>query len=316
MKKITRWLFSAAMMTMTAVSGFPANAQDLKPVRILYTPSADFTAAQVALQEGIFRKHGLEVSLSQYVASGTTAVNMLVSGSVDITIVSPSVALQTTDAGLDLVIIAGGAVLPSDHTWGIFTLDDSGIKNAKDLEGKTFGMIITTGSFEIFLNNWLKVNGADPSKVTIVQAPLASMADFLSSKKIDAGIVATPFFEDVVARTGATVIGNIADALPHPVMINSWGSTRAWADENPDTIKAFQASMNEAVDFMIANPEKGRDAMLKSTGMKPEIVNKTPFARIQKDLTPDVLSWWYTTMKERNLIVGDYDPATLIYQPK
>ncbi|KQV41303.1 ABC transporter substrate-binding protein [Rhizobium sp. Root1204] len=315
MHKITRRLFSGALLVMAAISS-PAVAQELKPLKILYTPSPDFAAAQTALQEGIFKKHGLDVNLSQYVASGTTAVNMLVSGSVDITIVSPSVALQTTDAGLDLVIISGGAVLPSDHTWGIFTLKDSGIETAKDLEGKTFGMIITTGSFEIFFNNWMKKNGADPTKVNIVQAPLASMADFLTSKKIDAGIIATPFFEDLVAKTGANVIGNIADALPHPVMINSWGSTREWAEAHPNIVKAFQDSMNEAADFMIANPEKGHQAMLTATGLKPEIVNRTPFSKIQRGVTPDVLSWWYDTMKSRELIVADYDPATLIYRAK
>lgn len=302
-----------AALTVTGLAS-AATAADLIPVKVLYTPSPDFTNAQVALDEGIFAKHGLDVDLSTYVASTTTPVNMLVSGSIDITLNSPTTALQTADAGLDLVIIQGGAVLPSEHTWGIFTDPNSGIKTAKDLEGKTFGMIITSGSFEIFFHNWMVANGADPDKVNMVQVPLSSMADFIKSGRMDAGIVATPFLENVMASSGAVLIGNIADALPHPVMINSWGATRDYAESHPEVIKAFQDSMAEATQLMIDNPDLGHEAMVKATGLDRDLVFATPFSKIQTKLTPDVLTWWYDTMKARGLIVGDYDPATLIYQ--
>lgn len=212
MQTITRRLFSASFLAISFGAAFlvPAMAQDLTPLRVLYSPSPDYTAAQVALTNGIFKKHGLEVSLSPYVASNTTSVNMLQSRSVDITVLTPSALLQTTDAGLDLVLVYGGAMLPSEHKWGVFARKDSGVQSAKDFEGKTFGMIITTGAFEIFFHNWMEQNGADPSKVNLVQVPLSSMADFLTSQKIDGGIVATPFLEDVIEKSGATLVGDIA----------------------------------------------------------------------------------------------------------
>lgn len=309
-------LLRASALSALAVAGLAtaAAAADLTPVKVLYTPSPDFANAQVALDEGIFEKHGLDVDLSTYVASTTTPVNMLVSGSIDITLNSPTTALQTADAGLDLVIIQGGAVLPSEHTWGIYAMPDSGIETAKDLEGKTFGMIITSGSFEVYFHNWMEANDADPEKVNMVQVPLSSMADFIKSGRMDAGIVATPFLEQIMDDSGAVLIGDIADALPYPVMINAWGATRDYAEANPDVIKAFQESMAEATQLMIDNPDLGHEAMVKSTGLDRDLVFATPFSKIQTELTPDALTWWYDTMKSRDLIVGDYDPATLIYQ--
>src|SRR6185437_2530820 len=77
---------------------------------VSYSATADFAPAFIAKEEGIFSKHGLDVTLSNL---ATTALGppALQSGSLQIASISPPLLLLANDGGMDLVAVAGVAAL-------------------------------------------------------------------------------------------------------------------------------------------------------------------------------------------------------------
>ena len=90
-------------------SAAPAGAQT--KIKMTYTAVSGFAAGYVAQEQGFFQKHGVDVQFIQTNISGNIPA-VIESGSVDVGGPTMPSVLQANDAGLDLVVFAGGAVYP------------------------------------------------------------------------------------------------------------------------------------------------------------------------------------------------------------
>ena len=132
-----RILALAAVAITLSLSG-PGTARAQEKIKMAYTAVSGFTLGYVAEQQGFFQKRGVDVDFVQTAISGNIP-GAIVSGSVDIGGPTMPSVLQANDAGLHLVVFAGGAVypLPGDV---LVVRPGSGIKTTKDLKGKTVGV--------------------------------------------------------------------------------------------------------------------------------------------------------------------------------
>jgi len=74
-------------------------------ITLLYTPGSSFTESYVAKDQGIFEKHGLDVTLT-IGQNGSVITAALIAGSAQIGAPTPRVFLQAHEQGVDLVILA------------------------------------------------------------------------------------------------------------------------------------------------------------------------------------------------------------------
>ena len=122
-----------------AVLGLPAWAQTAKVV-FGYTAVTDFTSVFVAQEEGFFKKRSLEVE-PKFIPLNSSIPAAIQSDSLQMGGPTPSVFLQSVDAGLDHVVVAGGGVLSKSFTdLGLAARAGSGIRTARDCEGKKIGV--------------------------------------------------------------------------------------------------------------------------------------------------------------------------------
>src|SRR3954454_12695534 len=79
-------------------------------IQVGCTATSDCASAMVAVDEGIFRKHGLEVEMTP-IGINSNIPAAILSNSIQIGGPTSTVFLQAVDGGLDLIAIAGASVM-------------------------------------------------------------------------------------------------------------------------------------------------------------------------------------------------------------
>src|SRR3954453_307889 len=79
-------------------------------IQVGCTATSDCASAMIAVDEGIFKKHGLEVEMTP-VGINSNIPAAILSNSIQIGGPTSTVFLQAVDGGLDLVAIAGATVM-------------------------------------------------------------------------------------------------------------------------------------------------------------------------------------------------------------
>ena len=97
-------LFAAAVVTVPLAA--PAAAQT--KIVLGFSASTAFSTAFVAANEGIFKKHGLDVEMKLVPNSSTTPA-ALIADSLQVATPTAPITLQAVEQGLDLVVLAGGS---------------------------------------------------------------------------------------------------------------------------------------------------------------------------------------------------------------
>jgi NitT/TauT family transport system substrate-binding protein len=119
-----------------------AEEGDLTQVTVGVLEIATSTPVQMAIDEGIFEEHGLDVSL-EFGQGGAALLPAVSNGSIEIAIGNPLSLLTAESQGLEMSIISGYSLSYENPTdpeelapSGIIVQEDSGIETYSDLEGK------------------------------------------------------------------------------------------------------------------------------------------------------------------------------------
>ena len=242
----------AAALTATAScsGGDDSSSGDGGPteLNVYYTAvTADYLALWIAEEEGIFAKHGLDVTLSEIEdASGIPA---LISGDMQIAATAPTSVLASAAAGSDLTIIA-----TTDPTLPFQFMATEDITDVQDLEGKSVGVSSAGSGSDFATRVGLKAAGLDPAKVNIV--PLGSKSNrvaALTTGQIQGG-VDNPPTSIGLQQQGLHVLFDLADLGIHaPTIV--YAASQSWLDADPESAQAFADSLVEALEVQKTDQE-------------------------------------------------------------
>src|SRR5208337_3133065 len=244
-----------------------AGADALK-LKIACTATSDCASAMVARDEGIFAKHGLDVDLT-LIAINTNIPPAIVSDSIQIGGPTETVFLQAVDGGLDLVAVEGASVMDPVANGAVAAVARNGvtIKDAKDFVGKKVGAPGIGAFLHVLFRKWLIDKGVDPKSVNFVEVTFPTMNDALKSGAVDAVLTAEPFITRIKkAGNGEVAAFYVAD-LNRTDPIISYVSTRSFAEQHPDVVKAFRASIEEAAPIVNSDRETASQSISKFTKM-------------------------------------------------
>ena len=276
------------------------------------TPNPEQVTAMVAEQQGIFKKHGIDGRFT-IIPINPTIPAALLSESIQVGVPTPTTLLQAVDNGIDLVVIAGASVNnPKGTGIGIVVRKDSGIKTAKDLQGKRFGAPGLNAVLHVMVRRWLMQEGVDPKSVNFVEAMFPVHGDLLKAGQIDAVVTGDPFMSRIIQSGEGERMLNLVTTLPGDVPPVMYVTTREWAQKNPDKIKAFRAAIEEAATVIAADPEKARDALGKALKLPAPVLKTIPLPTISTKVTPEQIAFWIDVMNKQNMLKTKIDPAKLI----
>ncbi|MGA8582731.1 MAG: ABC transporter substrate-binding protein [Roseiarcus sp.] len=312
MRLSTRTWFFAAASALALAAAVPADADPFK-LKIACTATSDCASAMVARDQGIFAKHGLDADVS-LIAINTTIPPAIVSDSIQIGGPTATVFLQAVDGGLDLVAVAGASVMDPVSAGAVAAVARNGvtINDAKDFVGKKVGAPGIGAFLHVLFVKWLIDKGVDPKTVNFVEVTFPTQSDALKSGSVDAVLTGEPFITRMKnAGTGAVAARYLLD-LNRTDPILSYVSTRAFAEQHPEVIKAFRESIEEGAKIVNSDRDKASESISKFTKMPIELVRLNRPDVSQPELKGSDFAWWVETMKQQNMLQAPIDLDKLV----
>jgi len=304
-------LLMGALILLAA--GVEAGAQT--KIRFGFSPSTEFAAAFIAKEQGFFAKRGLDVEATLIPVSSSFPP-ALVNGTMDIGGATPPLVLQANEGGLDLVVLAGGGVTnPDVHSAGVVARTGMEIKSAQDFVGKTVSAPGLGATLHILFRRWLMERGVDYKKVRFVEIPIPQTSEALKSGAIDATLVPEPFLTRIVDAKTGYLVSDYVNELGAGIATVFYASTRAWANANRSTVKAFRDALFEAQEFARLNQAGTRAAIGAYIKLPPEVLANILLPTLQPRVTEQQIAYFAQTLFDQDMIKTKPDPAKVIFQP-
>ena len=303
------WNFGKIVALGILVSALPSGAAFSEPAKISigYPPATDFLAAYVAKEKGIFAKHDIDATMVK-IPVVNNLPSAIVANSIQIGMSTIPTLLQADDGGLNLVLIAGAARHTKAHPF-ISLLARSGVTYSKpsDLIGKTVGVPGINSVIDVMLRKWLLDNKVPLDKVKVIEAPLPQLPNVLKSGSIDYVAIVEPFRTGIVrSKAGTLAAEYFAEANPD-VLVSCWIASADWAKKNPDAVKNFRASLDEALEFIEKNPAESKEIEKKFIGY-----NAPSFPTFNNKARPEDLTFFLALGKELKLYRTALDPKKIV----
>lgn len=213
----------------------------------------------IAKDRGLFGKYGLAVE-SVYIPGGSTNVQVLVSGSLDLSQLSGAPGVAANLEGADLVYFLG---LLDKLNYQLIARPE--IKSAEQLKGKKFAVSRFGSSADFGMRAMLKRVGVDPVKeATILQiGDEPSRIAAVTSGNVDGTVVNAPFGSEA-ARLKLNVI---ADSVKMNVPFFNTGllGTRRYLEKQEPRVMNFLRAYLEAIKVLKTEREYSIKALAQFT---------------------------------------------------
>ncbi len=245
-----------------------AVAQDTK-VAIGISGWTGFAPLTLALQSGLFKKHGLDVSIKKIPQKDR-----------HLAIASGDIQCAATTVETWVVWNANGVA-----TTQIFQLDKSygadgmvvkpGINSIKDLKGKTVAAD-APGTAPYFGLAWmLAKNGLSIKDVKVVNLSpqAAANAMIAGTDGVDAAMTYEPYLGAVRAKPEAGKI--IATTLDYPMVMDTFGCTPKFLADNPKAAQGLANAYFDALELIKAEPKKSFEVMGADVKQSAEAFEKS-----------------------------------------
>jgi NitT/TauT family transport system substrate-binding protein len=269
-------LFAFLIFSVTGCSG-PKEENGLTKVTLQtdWYAQAEHGGFYQALAEGYYEEVGLDVTINP---GGPNALvtQRIATGNADFGIGRSDDIILHASRGLPLLIV--GALMQHDPQALLFH-EESGIKTFEDLDGRT--VMATPGSLFIeFLQRRYDI--------TINITPLDyGMSRFLADKEFiqQCFITNEPYYVDKEGANSATLL--IADSGFDPYRVIY--ANRAFAQKNPEVVKAFVAASIRGWESYMAGPREKAHEIIRTANPK---------------MTEDFMAYSISAMDKFELISG------------
>jgi len=258
------------------VAVVPGAARSGETAKVLPLPvaygavSGIYVPVWVAQDEGLFKKHGLDVQELQYVRTSPTLAQGLVAGSLHVGGMGVAL-LDARLAGSDLIFIAG---VGGKFIFSLYGRPE--LSSARDLVGKTVAASQKGATTDLAVRMWLKANGLIAGrdvKIIFVGGVPEIMAAIRQNIAV-AGIVSPPTTL-LAKKAGLKEIANLAEQNI-PFIQSAWATTETLIKRNPEELRRFVYAFTEGIALVKQNPDVAMKAIAKYTKEQdPEIVRES-----------------------------------------
>ena len=291
-----------------------ASAANLTPVRAAYIPVVSWLPAWVAKDRGFFEKNGLDVTLTA--TQNLSVLPGTVGRQFDFAPSTPPDLIKAAIAGIDVVAVAGEGIETKDNpSTHLIVRKDSAITSMQDLKGKVIATPTLGAIIHVSVLHSLKQSGVDLASIRAVEVPFPNMPDQLKAGNVDAVEALEPFAGQLLAA-GNRSLGDPLLSVGDEVLYTFWISQRKWAVDNSAVINAWVASLEQAKQFMDANPQEARAILAKYTKLPEAVVEKIPFVTYRFRLDPQDFRVWVNVLKELGQISQSVDENRLALKIK
>ncbi len=258
--------------------GGPFAAETIRVVYSSVNPHA--LLVSMAEKRGLYAKYGL-ASTIVYVSGGSTAIQAMVSGDVDLAQLTGPPGVAANLRGADLVYFA-----MTDDRMGYQLVTRPEIKSASELKGKRFAISRFASSADFGARALLRRLGVDPKDVTILQ--IGNEADRLAalrSGSVDGSVFNAPF--GALAKKFNFNILADAGALGIPYFNTGICGSAKLLQKNEGKILNFLRAYLEAIKIFKTEPEYTLKALAQFSRVSDQELLKEAY-EYNKTRIPDM----------------------------
>jgi NitT/TauT family transport system substrate-binding protein len=219
-------------------------------LNVAVVPAVDSAGFFVALHEGLFAQHGLTIHYTPAVSSDEV-IDQQVAGQYDITGGNYVSYIQHyVDDHQQLKIIAEGSVM-QEGAQAIYTMPRTHITTLSGLKGHLLGINAPFNINYLLVASVLTENGIKLSQVRFPTQPIPfpDMAAELAAGKIAAAAMPEPFATGAEQQFGAVPLADLNQGATASFPIQGYVVTKSWAEQNPNTLKAFVAALAQGQEI-------------------------------------------------------------------
>ena len=293
------------------VAAWISGAAAAPAVTAVLTAGAPGAPLFVAVEEGIFARHGMTVRpvLLPLMPMLPAA---LVSESGQIGFMTTTTFLQAVDGGLDLVAIAGGGVTSQTvPDAAALVQPDLNIETASDFIGHSMGVPGLGAYYHVIFRYWLMQHGVDPAKVRFVEVPFPSMLDAMRGHAVDGVVTLDPAQTQILNAHAGKIAVPIYAEIPNDKPIVMYVSTRAWATAHPQEVADFRAAIAEAQTFTAADPNRAKQDLAKYAPMPAAVLEHVSIGAQSPVISDAGLRWWIDVMDAQQMLATRIDVTRL-----
>ena len=264
-----RYAVAAAALWSGAAS---AQALEAVSVRLDWLAGAYHAPLFVAKERGFFEAQGLDVELGNGQGSIST-LQVIGGGNGDIGLANLSALAMASSRGVPVIAIAGVMQRAPE---AVISLESSGIRTPKDLEGKRWGAVAGDEAQRLF-TAFAAVNGVDTSKIRKIN--LNHSAAITSLLNGDVDFVCAWALQDGLKIAQVKPIGQpmlFADSG-----LNTLGTsifvTRATLERRGDMLRRFMIAVRQGAEAVAQDPNAGVEAIMRA---RPESMREVLTAEI------------------------------------
>ena len=235
-------------------------------IRVGILPIEDALPIVVGVEEGVFKKYGLEVEVVNF-NSALERDAALLAGEVDAVITDPLAIILLRNQGYDVRItsLCLGKT-PEEGVFAILAAPNSDIWKVEDLEGRQIAISSNT-IIEYVTDMILSKYGITYEKMEVKQIP--TRLRMLLDGKVEAATLPEPLASFAVSK-GARLI--VSDAMLDESVTQTVIAFRGEVvDKNKDAIRKLFKAYAEAVKEINSNPEKYRKKFIEIARVPEEI---------------------------------------------
>jgi NitT/TauT family transport system substrate-binding protein len=263
-----------ALLALAGCGGVTINQGSTSPnglekttLNVAVVPAVDSAGFFVALHEHLFTQHGLTINYTPAVSSDEV-IDQQVSGQYDITGGNYVSYIQHyVDDHQPLEIVAEGSVM-QEGTQAIYTMPSTHITSLNGLKGHLLGINAPFNINYLLAASVLTENGIKLSKVQFPTQPIPfpNMAAELAAGKIAAAAMPEPFATAAEQKYGAVPLADLNQGATLSFPIQGYVVTRSWAEQNPNSLKAFIAALAQGQEIADTSRSAVEQAMESLNG--------------------------------------------------
>lgn len=308
----------ACAVLVSACGGGDSGTGEGEPatIKVGVIPIADVAPLYLGIEKGFFEQSKLTVK-PQTFEGGSEIVTATVSGDVQVGFSNTTSLLIAESKNLPVQIISQGvlgATTPEQAWSAVLVQEDSDIKSAKDLEGKTVTVNTLENVGPLTINTAVKNDGGDYTKVNYIEIPFPDAIAALGQGRVDAIWEVEPFVSLGLAEGYKPITYPYEETAPE-LTVAIYFTTDQYIAENSDVTDRFVAAMNKSLEYAQSHPEEVRKIVPTYTEIPADVAKVMKLPQWRADLNEPTIEETSKLAKEYGFLEEEPSLDDLIRQP-
>lgn len=269
-----------ALAPLALASGTGGAGAQETTIRLLRAPVGAFQPLYIAEAKGYFKDRGLNVEIA--IGGGPDQnIAQAMAGQVEIVMTGAVPLVAAVANGVPIVAVLGAEDHVEPATTGLMVKGDSPIHTLEDLKGKRIGLPGISSPQGLATLLALEGAGIAQDEVSLVNLPFDAVVESAQHGQVDATFPIGLFYTLARSQGFRAFPGVIRPLDDTPAVL--YAATRRWAEENADTLAAFNEAMLRAYADANADEALVRAVDREQTRLPPDFIDTRPIVDFTGD---------------------------------